>query len=92
MKTWLGECRVVDDRSVIAMCIDVEATMCLVMRVERDGSRVVDVSDGELKGHEAALCFAQARHCSCFEPGLYKLGKYESQMWKDGCVSWEAHA
>lgn len=56
------------------MCLDVEATMCLVMRVERDGSRVMDVSDAELKGREATLCFAQTTHCSCFEPGLYKVG------------------
>lgn len=76
MKTWLGECRVVDDRGVLAMCIDVEATMCLVMRVERDGSLVMDVSDGEREGRgsvHVALCFAQASHCSCFEPGLYKI-------------------
>jgi hypothetical protein len=37
-----------DDRSAVAMCIDIEATMCLVMRVKRDGSRLIVVSDEEL--------------------------------------------
>ena len=36
-----------DSWSVVAMCIDIEATICLVMRVGRDGSRVMDVSDGD---------------------------------------------
>lgn len=40
--------RRMDSRSVVAMCIDIEATICLVMRVKRDGSRWVDVSDEEL--------------------------------------------
>lgn len=35
------------------VCIDIEATMCLVMRVEHDGSRVVGMSDGELVAREA---------------------------------------
>lgn len=47
-KTWLGECRVMDSRNAVAMCIDIEATICLVMRVKRDVSRMVDVSDEEL--------------------------------------------
>lgn len=35
MKKWLDECRVMYGLGVVAMCIDVEATICLVMRVER---------------------------------------------------------
>jgi hypothetical protein len=37
MRMWLGESQVMDGWGLVAMCIDVEATMCLVMRVERDG-------------------------------------------------------
>jgi hypothetical protein len=37
-----------DSRSVVAICIDIEATIYLVMRMKRDGSRLIDVSDEEL--------------------------------------------
>jgi hypothetical protein len=30
------------------VCIDIEATICLVMRARRDDSWMIDVSDGEL--------------------------------------------
>lgn len=68
------------------VCIDIEATICLVMRVERDESRVMDVSDVVLVDREAVhkvLCscvFArQGRHCYRFD----ELGRHNSRAWKD---------
>jgi hypothetical protein len=68
------------------VCIDIEATICLVMRVERKESRVMDMSDVELVDREAVqmvlnscVFFRQGRHCSYFD----ELGRHNSRGWKD---------
>lgn len=76
-----------DSQSVVAMCIDIQATICPVMRVKRDGSPIIDVSDEE----SVPWRCPPYTWCAVFSSGKALLllqattdfGMHQSLCWKD---------